>query len=42
MESAVAEVLILNGLGESGFYEMVTSVELKILLGFQGPRGGDA
>ncbi len=34
MESSVAEVLILHGLGESGFYEVVTWEELKILREF--------
>jgi hypothetical protein len=34
VESAVAEVLILKGLGEGGFYEVVTWEELKILRGF--------
>lgn len=30
MESTLAEVLILEGLGKCGFYEMVTLVGLKI------------
>ena len=42
MESTVAEVLILNGLGDDGFYKMVTGVSGKILGEFEGPRGGGA
>ena len=42
MESAVVEVLILNGLGESSFYKIVTWEGRKILVEFEGPRGGDA
>jgi hypothetical protein len=42
VESTVVEVLILNGLGEGSFYEMVTWVGLKILVEFEGPHGGDA
>ena len=40
MESTVVQVLILNGLGEVAFYEVVTWVGLKILRGFYGSRGG--
>jgi hypothetical protein len=35
-------VLILNGFGEDGFYEVVIWEGLKILKEFQGPRGGGA
>ena len=42
MESTVVEVLIANGLDENSFYEMVIWVELKVLLEFEGPRGGGA
>lgn len=42
MESTVAEVLILNGLGEGGYYEVVTWEGLRILREFEGRRGGDA
>ena len=38
MESTVAEVLILNGLGDDGFYKMVTGVSGKILGEFEGLR----
>lgn len=34
MESSVAEVLILNGLGNVRFYEVVTWVGLKLLQEF--------
>jgi hypothetical protein len=34
VESTVVEVLILKELGETGFYEVVTSEGLKILGGF--------
>ena len=34
MESTVVEVLILKGLGECGFYEVVTWEGLKILREF--------
>ncbi|MGC1483080.1 MAG: hypothetical protein WA789_04740 [Candidatus Acidiferrum sp.] len=40
MESTFVEVLIVKGLGENGFYEMVTWEGLKILREFEGPRGG--
>ena len=36
------EVLILNGLRKGGFYKVVTRVGLKILVGFEEPRGGGA
>ena len=36
------EVLILNGLRKVGFYKVVTRVGLKILVGFEGPRGAGA
>jgi len=36
------EVLILNGLGEGSFYQMVTWEGLKILVAFDAPRGGNA
>ena len=42
MKSTVVEVLIVQGLGENGFYEVVTWVGLKILQEFEGPRGGGA
>ena len=42
MESTLAEVLILNELGDIGFYEMVTWVGLKIFEEFEGPLGGGA
>ena len=42
MKSTVVEVLIVKGLGENGFYEVVTWVGLKILREFEGPRGGGA
>lgn len=42
MESTIAEVLIVKGLGENGFHEMVTWVGLKILRELEGPRGGGA
>ena len=40
MESTVVEVLILNGWGESGSYQVVTYVELKISREFEGRCGG--
>ena len=42
MESTVAEVLILNGLGEGGFYKVVNRVGQEILVEFEGPRSGGA
>jgi hypothetical protein len=42
VESTVVKVLIVKGLGENGFYEMVIWVALKILREFEGPRGGGA
>ena len=42
MESTLAEVLILKGLGGGGFYKLVTWKGLKILWGFEGLRGGGA
>jgi hypothetical protein len=42
VESTLAEVLILDGLGNDGFYRVVTRVGLKILVEFEGPRGGGA
>jgi hypothetical protein len=42
VESTVVEVLILDGLGDGGFYKMVIRVELKILVGFEGRLGGGA
>ena len=42
MESAVVEVLILNGLEEGSIYKMVIYGRRKILVEFEGPRGGDA
>jgi len=42
VQSAVVEVLILNGLGEDGFYKVVTCEGRKISVKFEGPRGGDA
>jgi len=42
VESTLVEVLILDGLGEDGFYKMVTLVGLKILVGFEGRLGGGA
>jgi hypothetical protein len=34
VESTVVEVLILNGLKEGGFYQVVTREGLGVLLGF--------
>ena len=42
MESTLVEVLILDGMGNNGFYKVVIRVELKILVEFEGPRGGGA
>jgi len=42
VESTLVEVLILNGLGEGGFYKVVTRVGRKILVEFEGLRGGGA
>jgi hypothetical protein len=42
VESTVVEVLILGGLGDDGFYEVVTRVGLEVLEEFEGRRGGDA
>jgi hypothetical protein len=42
VESTLAEVLILNGLGESTAYQVVTWAGLKILLAFEGRRDGGA
>jgi hypothetical protein len=42
VESTVVEVLIVKGLGENGYSEMVTWVALKILRQFEGPRGRGA
>jgi len=42
VESTLAEVLILDGLGGGGFYRIVTWEALKILGEFEGLRGGDA
>lgn len=42
MESLVLEALILNELEESSFYKMVTYAGRKILVDFEGPRGGGA
>jgi hypothetical protein len=42
VESTLAEVLILEGLGEDSSYKMVTWVGLKILGEFEGRRGGGA
>jgi hypothetical protein len=42
VESTLAEVLILDGLAEGGFYKVVTWEGLKILGDFEGLRGGDA
>ena len=42
MESTLAEVLILNGLGNNGFYKVVTRVGLEVLVEFEGRRGGGA
>lgn len=42
MESTLVEVLILNGLGNGGFYKVVTRVGLKVLEEFEGRRGGGA
>jgi hypothetical protein len=42
VESTLVEVLILKGLGEGRYYEVVTRVGLKVLLKFEGPRGGGA
>ena len=41
MESTLVEVLILDGLGNGGFYKVVTWVKLKVLMEFEGLRGGD-
>ena len=40
MESTLAEVLILDGLGSDGLYKVVTWVGLKVLVELEGPRGG--
>jgi len=42
VESTVVEVLILKGLEESSFYKVVTWEGRKILVEFEGQRGGDA
>jgi hypothetical protein len=42
VESTLAEVLILYGLGAGGFYKLVTWEGLKILRDFEGLRGGGA
>jgi hypothetical protein len=42
VESTLAEVLILNELGNDGFYKVVTRVGLKVLEEFEGRRGGGA
>jgi hypothetical protein len=42
VESTVVEVLILNELGEGGYYEVVTYVRLKTLREFEVRRGGGA
>jgi hypothetical protein len=42
VESTLAEVLILHGLGEDGCYEVVIWVGLKVLGEFEGRRGGGA
>ena len=42
MESTLVEVLILHGLGNDGFYKVVTRVGLEVLEEFEGPRGGGA
>jgi len=42
VESAVAQVLILNRLAESIFYKIVNEVDGKILGEFEGPPGGGA
>jgi len=42
VESTLVEVLILDGLGNGGVYEVVTWVGLKILEEFEGRRGGGA
>jgi hypothetical protein len=41
VESTLAEVLILNELGECGFYKIVNYVARRILREFEGLRGGD-
>jgi hypothetical protein len=40
MESTVAEVLILKGLGEGAVYKLVTWAKRGISEEFCGPRGG--
>jgi hypothetical protein len=42
VESALVEVLILDGLPEDVFYKMVIRVGLKILVGLEGRLGGGA
>ena len=42
MESTLAEVLLLNELGEEGLYQVVNVVSGKILGEFEGQRGGSA
>jgi hypothetical protein len=42
VESTVVEVLIPHGLREGGFYKVVIRVGLKILIEFDGLRGGGA
>jgi hypothetical protein len=42
VESTLVEVLILKELRDGGFYKVVTRVELKVLVEFEGWRGGGA
>ncbi len=42
MESTLAEVLILDRLGDDGFYKVVTWVGLGVLVEFEGRPGGGA
>jgi len=42
VESTLAEVLILDGLGNDGFYKMVTRVGLEVFGESEGRRGGGA
>jgi hypothetical protein len=42
VEPTLAEVLILNDLGEGGFDKVVNYVGRRMLGEFEGLRGGDA
>ncbi|HEY6387108.1 MAG TPA: hypothetical protein VIX91_15640 [Candidatus Acidoferrum sp.] len=42
MESILVEMLILDELEEDGLYKVVSRGGRKILVEFEGPRGGGA